>query len=115
MERVTTRPAFLHKYSRRTNSCWVSCRTCPPRDASRLNRSKLEILNAEPGCLADGRAVALEQVAKARQQLCERKGLGEIVVAALFESAHAIVDRAARRQDQDRGTHAKLTQLEGSG
>jgi hypothetical protein len=39
IERVTTRHAFLHRCSSRTNSCWVSCRTCPPREASLRRRS----------------------------------------------------------------------------
>ena len=84
IERVTTRPAFLHRYSSRTNSCWVSCRTCPPRVASRLQQIQFQILDAKPCCVAGGRTVALEQIAQPRQQLGERERLGEVVVAALL-------------------------------
>ncbi len=73
---------------------------------------QLKILNAEASGLAGRGTIAFEQVAEARQQLGQRKRLGEIVVSALFEPAHAIVDRPAGRQDQDGGIYTQLTQLQ---
>jgi len=76
---------------------------------------EFKILHAEAGCVVGGGAVALEQISQAGEQLGERERLGEIVVSALLEAADAIVDGAARGEDENRRTDAELAQPEDEG
>ena len=46
----------------------------------------------------------------AHEQLGEREGLGEVVVAAGVEAAEAVAQRVARGQEQDRGGDAARPQ-----
>src|SRR5579872_619801 len=48
------------------------------------------------------RAGAAQEVAQAGHEFSESKGLGEVIVAALFEPAYPIVHGAAGGEDQDR-------------
>ena len=110
MERVTTRPGIAaqilqqHKFLLRKLQHLPAARGLAPQQV------QFKILHAQPRCLACRRAVALEQIAQPRQQLGQRERLGQIVVAALLQSAHPIVNRAPRRQNQDRGAHSQLAQ-----
>ena len=56
-------------------------------------------------------AGAAEQRLHARQQLGEREGLGEVIVAAGLKALHAIVDRVPRAQDQHRRLDLLRAQL----
>jgi hypothetical protein len=56
------------------------------------------------------RGAAPAECFDARQQLGERERLGEIVVAAHFESVHPIIDGAERRQNQHRRAIVALAQ-----
>ena len=58
-----------------------------------------------------GARMPAQQRLDARQQLRERKRLGEIVVAARLEAADAIVDRAEGAQDQYRRREPRPPQL----
>ena len=73
---------------------------------------QFKIEDAQAGCLAAGRAVAPEQIAQPGQQFRQREGLGQVIVAALLQAAHAVINAAPRRQDQHRRADPQLTQLE---
>ncbi len=53
-----------------------------------------------------------QQIAQARQQLRKRERLGQIVIAALFEPTHSIVNRPARREDQHWRANTTLAQAQ---
>ena len=55
-------------------------------------------------------AVAFEQITEARQQFSEREGFSQVIVTALFEPAHTVINRSACGKNQYRGFHAQLTQ-----
>jgi hypothetical protein len=69
---------------------------------------ELKIKNMEAGCLPRGGRVAAEKIAQAGEEFSKREGLGEVVIAALFQAADAIVDGAASREDEDGSAHADL-------
>ena len=51
---------------------------------------------------------ASQQRAQTREQLAQREGLDQVVVGAGIEARHAIVDRIARGEHQDRRPIARL-------
>ena len=55
-----------------------------------------------------GRLDAPQQRAQAREQLAQREGLDQVVVGAGIEAGHAVVDRVARGEHQDRRAVAGL-------
>lgn len=73
---------------------------------------ELEVLDMEAGGLAGLRGVALEQIAQAGEEFGEGEGLGEVIVAALFKAADAIVDGTACGEDEDGCANAGLAQAE---
>src|SRR5579883_2034506 len=58
-----------------------------------------------------GARAAPQQRLDAREELGEREGLREIVVAARLEAADAVIDRAKRTQNQYRSGEARAPQL----
>ena len=68
-----------------------------------------EIGRAEATVLGLAEAPSRDR-ADAREQLGEREGLGQVVVGAEFEPAHAVAHRAARREEEDGRLHARLAQ-----
>jgi hypothetical protein len=54
--------------------------------------------NAEPGRLWLGRVTA-QQISQSCYNLGERKRFGEIVISALLQTAHPIIDRPAGREN----------------
>src|SRR5271168_4184217 len=85
IDRVTTRPAFRHRYSRRTNSCGVKLRISPFRDASRLSRSSSRSSTRKRVAPVLEKLLAPEQVTQPGQQLGECERLGQVIVAALLK------------------------------
>jgi hypothetical protein len=73
---------------------------------------EFEVLHANASCLTGWGTVALEQIAKAREQLSEGEGLGQIIVAALLKASDPIVNGAPGREDENRRSHTQLTQAE---
>src|ERR1035437_4889213 len=73
---------------------------------------QFKVEDPQPGCLSAGRRVALEQVAQPGQQLGQHKRLGQVIVPALLQAPHPVIDRPARGKDQNGATDAQLTQLE---
>ena len=73
---------------------------------------QFEIQHAQSCRLACGRVIALEQVAKARQQFGKCEWFGQIIVAALLQPAYPVINRPARRQDEHRRPNTKLSEPE---
>ncbi len=89
IERVTTCPAFRQRYSSSTNSCGVPQRL---RSACGLAPQQVEFGRSctRSRVARRRRRIALQQIAQPGQQLRQGKGLGQVIVAALFEPTHAI-------------------------
>ena len=58
-----------------------------------------------------GRLAAAEERADARQEFDEGEGFDEVIVGALFEAFHAIVEGAAGAEDQDRRPDLAIADL----
>ena len=67
-----------------------------------------EIEDLEDGDIVNGRGVAADEVAEAGEEFRSGEGLDEVVVAAGFQAADAIVDGAASGEDEDGGAEALL-------
>jgi len=96
LSRETARPGLRISTSSRRSSALVSCSAASPARASERGR---------------GRARPPQDRPHARQQLARVERLGEVVVGAELEAAHAIDVVAARGQDQHR-TLAVAPQLD---
>ena len=112
IERVTTRPALRQRYSSRHKLLLRKLQDLTGSRRLAPQQVQLKIENAQPGRLARRRAVALEQIAQPGQQLGERKGLGQVIVTALLQSTHPVIDAAPCRQNQHRCADSQLPQLE---
>ena len=80
-----------------------------PRDAPR-EQIEHEIVDGQRRRFR-GAAGAAHQRLHARQQLRERERLGEVIVAAGLQAAHAVVHRSPRAQDQHRRQDAAAPHL----
>ena len=97
----TTLPALRIRYSSSANSRGRRSSGGPAaRDAAR-QQIEHEIVDRQRRRLGRARGAA-DQRLHAREQFGERERLGQVVVAAGLQAAHAIVDRAPRAQDQHR-------------
>ena len=70
---------------------------------------ELQIGDAKPG-LGRSLGATAEQCLDARQQLAERKGLDEIIVAPGAQPLHAVIDTAERGEDQRGGADLRRPQ-----
>jgi hypothetical protein len=87
----------------RLNSLAVRSSRCCARVALRADQVELQVAQAQlRGRLRTGRRTAAQQRAHTGQQLREGKGLDEVVVGALLQPAHAVLDLVARREHQHR-------------
>ena len=102
----TTWPAWRIRYSRSAHSFGRS--SILPARAAHLAREEvqLEVADREARGLGRPRGAAHEGL-HARQELGEREGLDQVVVAARLQAAHAVVHRVPRAQEQDGRAHAR--------
>ena len=105
MVRVTTWPAWRIRNSSSRNSRGSSSISWPARRTCARQQIHLEIADAELGRRHWRAAAAPQQRLDPRQQLGEGERLDQIVVAAGAQALDAVVDRAQRAQDEDRGPH----------
>src|ERR1700674_4662037 len=66
-------------------------------------------------CIAESRIAAMEASSHkrphTRQEFCQDKGLGEIVVSTGVQPFHPLLDQASSREHQDRSFYPSLAQL----
>ena len=105
MGRVRTRPTLRRKYSRRAYSRAVSVMRRAPRRTSRVAGSRVRSSRRSTGARAA--LAAAEERPHPRQQLVERKRLGEVVVGALVEPGHLVGHGIAGGEEQHRRLHAR--------
>ena len=106
---MTTWPARRTRNSRSVNSFEVSSISRP--GAPRAPPEKIELQIPDLQCRGRLRAcLAAQQRLHAREQLDERERLGEIVIAARAQAAHAIIHIAERREHEHRRLAALLAQ-----
>src|ERR1700733_1483087 len=113
MVRVTTWSAWRIRYSSSLNSrgCSVIARAprVTRRDSRPMRRSPTCRGRSAP-CSTLRRPRASTPAVRARQQLAEGEGLGEVIVAAAAQPADALIDIVERGQDQDGRAVAGLAQ-----
>jgi hypothetical protein len=69
----------------------------------------------EKVCIAESCIAAMEAPSHkrphTRQEFCQDKGLGEIVIRTGVQALHPLLDQASSREHQDRSLYSPLAQL----
>jgi hypothetical protein len=102
MERVTTRPAFRHKYFKKDEFLWCQIQDLAGPESLTSEQIQFEIEHSQASGLGDRRAVSLYQIAQPCKQFGKSKGLGQVIVATLFEPSHTVIYRTPCRKDEHR-------------
>jgi hypothetical protein len=72
---------------------------------------KLDIEDAEARRIFLRGLAAADEISQAREQLCNGEGLGEVVVATLFEATNAIIDGATCGEDEHGSRHTGAAEI----
>ena len=106
----TTRPALRIRYSSSANSRGRRSSDLPAARHAARQQVERQVLDGQRRRLRRARGSPDERL-DARQQLGEREGFGEVVVAAGLQAPHAIVHGSPRAQNQHRRGPAPAAQL----